>query len=247
MKAENTPSLIAQGTQTHHTQILRVIFDTILPHRDLPAFRGAMAERVGLEHEWFHNHNNDDSEQRYHYRYSLIQYKLSGHQPMLVCIDQGVEAARMFFDRPDWEILMKGQIRHMMINELHLKKCPLSIEDDICHTYALYDWQALNQDNYRHYQQLEGLMEIIDFLQPKLVAHILAFCKGIGWYVDREVKVEITEMYPSRTANYKGINPTLFNFAFRTNILLPDNIGLGKGVSLGFGKIRQKRQRTNRN
>lgn len=55
-------------------RILSVTFDTHLDPWDLPKFRGAIARKVGLEHEWFHNHDNENG--GYHQRYPLIQYKL---------------------------------------------------------------------------------------------------------------------------------------------------------------------------
>ena len=82
-------------------RVMTVAFDTTIEPYEIPAFRGAIAAKVGLEHEWFHNHNNEglkqvpnhldayvESQQQYHNRYPLIQYKISAnrHQkrPMLI-------------------------------------------------------------------------------------------------------------------------------------------------------------------
>ncbi|MEZ4775447.1 MAG: CRISPR-associated endonuclease Cas6 [Bacteroidia bacterium] len=229
-----------------HIHVLNVLFDTIIGPQDLPAFRGAFAHRVGLENEWFHNHDNSESEHKFHYRYPLIQYKRRGNQPQIVCIGQGVEAARMFFDNLVWDMEMNGVLRPMQVEELVLRKYPIGIGEEMIYTYQLYDWQPLNQKNYREYQSLQGLMEIIQFLEPKLVAHIISFAKGIRWSIEQKIQLEITEMYPIRTREFKGFEPVLFNFAFQTNVLLPDGIGLGKGASTGFGNIRRRKQREER-
>lgn len=226
-----------------HIHILKVLFDTIIGPHDLTAFRGAFAHRVGLEHEWFHNHDNSESEHKFHYRYPLIQYKRRGNQPQIICIGQGVEAARMFFENLNWDMEMNGVHRPMPVEELSLRRCPVGIADEMIYSYQLYDWQPLNQKNYREYQSLEGLMEIIRFLEPKLIAHIISFAKGIKWNIDQQIQLEITEMYPIRAREFKGFEPVLFNFAFQTNVLLPDGIGLGKGASTGFGVVRHRKSR----
>lgn len=230
----------------NYLHILTVRFDGIIAPDDLPAFRGALAEAIGLEHEWFHNHNNDPKdERRLHYRYPLIQYKRRGNQPLLVAIGPGTQAAQMFFQQLDWDFRLRGEARPMAVDRLCLERYPLGIEagEAMPYTYRLQDWQPLNQENYRKYQQLQGLREVIDFLQPKLIAHLLNFAKGIGWNVQEHIELEITDMYPSYQRSFKGFAPTLFNFAFRTNLQLPNFIGLGKGASLGFGTIHQQKQR----
>jgi hypothetical protein len=90
-----------------HLRTLAVTFDSQLPPWELPKFRGVFAHKVGLENEWFHNHNNETG--GYHNRYPLIQYKVNARgggafQPMLLCIDQGVEEAHHFFSKPEWDM-----------------------------------------------------------------------------------------------------------------------------------------------
>ena len=63
-------------------RILQVSFDSNLQPYQLPAFRGAIARKVGIEHEWFHNHDNENG--GFHNRYPLIQYKLDTHQGIVL-------------------------------------------------------------------------------------------------------------------------------------------------------------------
>lgn len=230
-------------------KVLQIIFDTILSIDELPAFRGALAERVGYEHEWFHNHNNSGQGPAFHYRYPLIQYKLRGNQPMLVCIGQGVDAARMFFEQEDWSLTMKRQFRQMDIDELRLKKYPLAVEPlekGLPYTYKLQHWQALNQENYPKFHEAEGLRGMVDFMEPLLANHLISLAKGIDWRIPDRFEVEITEMYPIRYPKYKDIRPMVFNFNFNTNLLLPDHVGIGKGAALGYGTLSRLKRRTRR-
>ena len=65
-----------QNNDQKALRLLSVTFQSTIEPWELPQFRGAMAHKVGLEHEWFHNHNNEDPDKpKLHYRYPLIQYK----------------------------------------------------------------------------------------------------------------------------------------------------------------------------
>ncbi|RMG16516.1 MAG: hypothetical protein D6730_24995 [Bacteroidetes bacterium] len=229
-----------------HTYVLTARFDEPLAADHLPAFRAALAEAVGFEQEWFHNHNNDPGDQRQlHYRYPCVQYKLQGHQPVLVAIGPLALKVRSLFEKLQWDLSLMGGQRSMQVDRLCLQRFPLAVEpgQELPYHYRLIDWQALNQQNYRSFQQLQGLQASIEFLHPKLIAHIINFAKGISWNIETRLVVEITEMFPSYSRNYKGFRPQLFNFAFRSNACLPDMIGLGKGASLGFGVLRKRRSR----
>ena len=87
-------------------RVLSVSFDTHIKPYELPSFRGALAHKVGIEHEWFHNHDNATG--GFHNRYPLIQYKLDTYmgqfRPMMLCLDAAVEEAHHFFSQPDWTV-----------------------------------------------------------------------------------------------------------------------------------------------
>jgi len=38
--------------------LLKVAFDTTIQPYEVSAFRGAIIDKVGRQHEWFHNHDN---------------------------------------------------------------------------------------------------------------------------------------------------------------------------------------------
>lgn len=75
-------------------RLLTVAFDAPIHTWELPAFRGAVAEKAGYEHDLFHNHNNDTG--GYHYRFLLIQYTQGHGHPMLVCLNEGLKNYTIF-------------------------------------------------------------------------------------------------------------------------------------------------------
>jgi hypothetical protein len=49
------------------------------------------------------------------------------------------------------------------------------------------------------------------------------------------LKLHIQDILNERVVRYKGVELTSFDLTFNVNFFLPDYIGLGKGVSIGFG------------
>nr|WP_027000330.1 hypothetical protein [Eisenibacter elegans] len=63
-------------------KLLKIQFGAVLLSREIPAFRGAIIHKVGQQDTLlFHNHLDD---QRYHYAYPLVQYKVLNTHPWYV-------------------------------------------------------------------------------------------------------------------------------------------------------------------
>jgi hypothetical protein len=137
-------------------RILKVSFDTSIEPYQLPAFRAAIAHKVGLQHDWFHNHDNTKGQ--FHYRYPLIQYKLDTFKgqmrPMLFCLNNAVEAAQHFFEQLDWGIQIDTHFHHLSVGNLDACQHHLKVWSDAFFKYRLHKWQALNPDNYKIWKTL---------------------------------------------------------------------------------------------
>ena len=236
-------------------RVLRVAFDTHLAPWEIPAFRAAVASKVGLEHEWFHNHRNEllpEAGNRgeqvfrtgYHYRYPLIQYKTRQYQmqqqPLLICLDDCVEEAHKFFSQSDWNLDINGDTRELRIAKLDVQQYNLRVWEKEFH-YNLFNWMALNTDNYEPWMAIDSLAERLRFLERKLISHILAFGKGINWWLDQPLEVTITQLKREKQVQYKSIRARCFDISFKANVFLPEYIGLGKGSAKGFGVVRRSR------
>ena len=118
---------------------------------------------------------------------------------------------------------------------------------DSVFTYHLRKWLPLNQENYRRYEALDSIVERYAFLERLLTGNILSFAKNMGVYLDKQVECKITSADEPRIVNYKGVKMMSFDVEFKSNVSLPDYIGLGKGVSLGFGMVVRKYDKKNEN
>ncbi len=211
-------------------KILKVSFDSTLTKHDIPAFRG--------EHLLFHNHIND---KQVLYKYPLIQYKRLSGKPMIMCIDVGVDEIHKYFQKDSWDLKISNRWLNMHIDQLNMNQFTMQVWEKQW-THSIYDWLALNQTNYQKYQGMEALSERLDFLEHILKANILSFAKGIGWNVDKPIKLSITSLRPPKPLSLKGNKVIGFDLDFTCNVFIPNYIGLGKSVSLGFGMVKEMKQ-----
>lgn len=218
-------------------RLLSVIFDTRLKGHELPAFRGAIIDKVGKENILFHNHLGNKG---FLYRYPLIQYKIIGRNPAIICVDYGIDEMQKYFNNKTWDIQISDRLLEMKIKKLIMNQFEVQIGGKNI-DYNLYNWIALNQDNYENYKSLPDLISKVEFLERTLTGNILSFAKGIDWTVDNKISLKIYDIINTRSTTLKGKKILGFDIAFSTNVVLPDFIGLGKSVSLGFGIVRQAR------
>lgn len=217
-------------------KILSVIFDFELKRSEIPAFRGAVVEKVGRENILFHNHLQDS----YRYGYPLIQYKTIYRRPAMICIDHGSEEILKFFEKFDWDLNIRGKKIDATIQDIAFDYfvcgfSPLPVR------YRIFNWFALNEDNFKRFIEMKKSSgERIEFLRRILIGNILSFAKGIGWHIDGEIEIQIKWMPDIRLFSFKNHRMVGFDLDFITNLLLPDYIGLGKSTARGFGMIQRK-------
>ncbi|NJL15174.1 MAG: CRISPR-associated endonuclease Cas6 [Microscillaceae bacterium] len=223
-------------------KVLKVVFDAQIRAGEIPAFRGAIAAKVGLNHDLFHNHAPGSDQ--FIYRYPLIQYKRQGEQPMLLCLSEGVDEIHKYFEQRDWSINLSGRTLDMKIARLDLNQFTLQLGPQP-QAYQINRWLALNQEKYRQYQALSGLTERVQLLERILTANILAFAKGVQWEVPGPIALRIQEILRENLVPYKAQKLMAFDLRFQTNVFLPRYIGLGGKVSVGFGTVKPLRPDAN--
>lgn len=214
-----------------------IAFEEPISSRELIAFRAAVAEKAGRKHILFHNHLDT---KEYLYHYPRIQYKVINQRPAMMCIEEGVDEIHHFFQKPSWDLTLFNRVYNVKISKLLVNQFNMQVWEHTF-TYNLYRWHALNQQNYTMYRNLSDEAEQVAMLERILKGNILSFAKGIGWYIDKELKVKIRQVLRQRWIPLKDKKVLGFNVEFDTNVFLPNFIGLGKNVSIGFGIVRQKK------
>ncbi|MGB0862716.1 MAG: CRISPR-associated endonuclease Cas6 [Saprospiraceae bacterium] len=217
-------------------RVLTITFEEPIDREEISAFRGALIEKVGIEHEWFHNHNNDSSQQNYHYRYPLIQYKRHRGRPMLVFLEDCIEEAQKLFANADWQLNMKHQPYELKIDKLRVHQFKVGVWQQNFE-YSLSNWLPITQKNHEEFSQMKYLADRIAYLERKLSNHIIAFAKGIDCRWEGRIEARILNVHRDSMVHLKGNRLKAFSLDFETNFFLPNYIGLGKSVSRGFGVV----------
>ena len=214
---------------------LHISFDAPISPYQVSAFRGAIIEKAGRENILFHNHIDDD---KFVYKYPLIQYKVVRKQPSIFCLDAGVDEIHHLFQKKSWNINLSGNPVELKVDRLDLKTVTLNVWDK-SFDYTIINWQALNEKNYPAYIKMVSFEEKAQLLQRVLTGNILSFAKGLDWHIDQPIKIQIHEIRNEQLRKMKGIHVGALDVAFSCNVFLPNFIGLGKGVSMGFGIVKQ--------
>lgn len=220
--------------QNKNIRLLSVIFNLDIRNDELGQFRGAIIKTTEGKNDLFHNHTPEGNL----YRYPKIQYKRINKQAVVLCVEEGIEGIQDFFSRTDWKLEIGREKREVKVDDLRVRQYRVGVWD-AWFDYRITHWLPLNQDNYRKYHDLEDLTDRITLLEKVMLANILSFLQGIDLYVNHKIEIKIKNILSERLLNYKGQQMQAFTALFRTNVSLPDYIGLGKGSSLGFGVIRE--------
>jgi len=215
-------------------RLFTVIFDFEIERREIPAFRGAIINKVGLENILFHNHSGN----KFRYGYPLIQYKLIDRSPAIICINSGYDESLKLFEDTEWNFNINNKTVHAGIKHLSFDYFECGLTSNAV-KYRINNWFGLNEQNFRKYTQLTANLEQKKFLEKILIGNILSFAKGINWIVNDQIIVSVDYIPNKRFFNFKNNKIAGFDLIISTNVLLPDKIGLGKSVSRGFGIIRK--------
>ncbi|HEC87584.1 MAG TPA: hypothetical protein ENI49_06970 [Thermoplasmatales archaeon] len=172
------------------------------------------------------------------YTYPKVQYKVIAGTPIIVGVEEGAEVLKKISD--DLKELKLGrrkyEIKSIQMNQFNAEfgKCRKNIKYKF-----LTPWLALNPENYKKYKETRDWKEKKEFLNSILVGNILSMCKGLDYIVMGRLYAH--SLLNENKVDYKAVPHLGFIGEFRINFKIPDFIGLGKGVSHGFGTVKKMR------
>ena len=204
--------------------------DIHLPTRDAHKLRGYFGNLFKEHSPLLHNHYEDGSSR---YAYPLVQYKVIDGVPVLVGFQEGADLLVSLFLKIR-EIDIEGQHFPVLAKNIQQKQCTLTVNQQLYNYSFKTLWMALNQENFRKYQQL-GETEKKDFLNHQLQNNILSFYKGLSFRTDERI-MAIAQVEEKQT-QFKNQSMLAFSGRFTSNAYLPEWTGIGKAVSRGFGTI----------
>ncbi len=208
--------------------LLKVWFDMAIKHRDLPVFRSALQQ-------------GNSPAPTLAGAYPLIQYKTrfyEGRQrAMMIVIGDKIIELKEQLSVHSPKISINGKEQVLAVAGSKLLPFPLRTDKGY-HTYHLFNYQVFNAEQYAHYLKLESTTDQMAFLQQALFQDLTTFIEGVGWSLDPPMKIRSLQVLQLKSMIYKEEQVSCFDLRFRTNLWIPEHIGLGRGVDLGFGVLR---------
>lgn len=214
--------------------VLNLILKTDKPIiEDASKLRGYIGNKF-IEYPILHNHGPTGSI----YQYPRIQYKVFEGTPIIMGINEGVEVLKTISGELNELKLAQNSYR---INEIQMNQMnqDLMATRENYHYKFISNWIPFNQDNYQDYMSINNFREKKLFINSILVGNVLSMCKYLEYVVDRELLVH--SYLDEKQTFYKSIMHKGFSGEFTINFKIPDYFGLGKGVSHGFGTIKQSK------
>ncbi|MBR1400025.1 MAG: hypothetical protein IJ562_00350 [Prevotella sp.] len=227
-----------------YIRTLTILTDAEIHQHEVPLFRGAVINSLG-EHPnlYYHNHLDND---KFRYAYPLIQYKRLGGKAAIVCIEDGVDKIGQFLTEANGTLNIGN--RQIAYNTNKIKPARILVQTwEDTFSYHISRWLPLNSKNYQLYQNLDGAVERVSFLENVLKGNLLSMLKGLNIHLDKEIILKITEVSEPYLLYNKGVKMMAFNTDFKCNLSIPYNIGIGKNASIGCGIVHQLHKDNNNN
>ena len=208
-----------------------LIIKTQRPVReDASKLRGYIGSRF-REYPILHHHVMDGG---YLYTYPKVQYRVIDGTPQILGIEEGARVLKEISD--ELTELVLGSRRYKITQKILYEQEVMPRPTKVRQYKFVTPWLALNPDNYRKYKEIKDWREKKNLLNRILVGNILSMCKGLGIVVEK--KLHAHSLLEVKRVKYKGVPLLGFTGEFRVNFAIPEFFGLGKGVSQGFGVVK---------
>jgi hypothetical protein len=206
---------------------------------EIPYFRASVIENTGRQSDLFHNHKTNTA---VIYRYPLIQYKVIDQKPAIICINAGTDDIHYLLENQEFFFDIKGKVDKYEVEELVLKNVIIQTWQD-SFRYNIHNYMPFNQENYAVFQKLGSMKHQLQFIQELLYKHISIILEELEEAGNSSIplNIEIEQVKSDRYIEYKGVHHMTYCLNIKTNVSLPNYIGIGKGVSVGFGIVKKLR------
>ena len=176
-----------------------------------------------------HNHNGEE----YDYRSPRVRYLVLNGVPQIASFGPGTTVLEYLY-RENFALQVGHDFYEVTGVELHDDLLTLGVYDGLITYKSQTPWIALNQKNHKGFNGLTDQTERKIFLERILVGNYLSFCKTLGIFVEERIIVNLDEWIEVAIKN-KGIPMRGFIVSFRSNMIVPLGLGLGKWTAKGFG------------
>ena len=168
------------------------------------------------------------------YLYPRVQVKILNEQIYLIGINEGFDSVMSLYEK--LQSLDFGNITFDVedcdIESINNQFIP---SEKLLHYRFITPWVALNHMTGGKYKFLTN-QEKPSYLNKLLGQNIIFLAREVGINLDQDIltKVKVASLFPESVDDNKW---GAFMGEFKTNFVLPSYIGIGNGITRGFGTI----------
>ena len=172
------------------------------------------------------------------YLYPRVQVKILNEKIYFLGIAEGVSAVKSLID--NFSTLDFGNIT-FKIKDIIIDENGLFDQSyDINRYKFVTPWIALNRTNIKKFSKTPS-SEKRKFLCELLTRNLIFLTSEFKINFDEKILTDI-ELNGKSLSNFKENRDFGFEGSFSTNFILPDFIGLGNGITRGYGSIKHDRK-----
>ena len=175
------------------------------------------------------------------YLYPRVQVKILNEKIYFLGIAEGVSAVKSLID--NFKALDFGNIT-FKIKDIIIDENGLFEQTDHINKYKfITPWVALNRANTKKFSKTSTSQKR-KFLCELLTRNLIFLTSEFKIDFDEKILTDI-ELEDKSLSSFNDNRDVGFEGSFLTNFLLPDFIGLGNGITRGYGSIKHKQKSKN--
>ena len=175
-----------------------------------------------------------DGSYRQKFLYPRVQVKILNEQIYIVGINEGVDSIKAIAQKMDF--LDFGNITFQVLdNEIEEHGNRFHPVSKLIRYRFVTPWVALNQTTGYRYRYLNNA-DRVNFLNRLLGQNIVFMAREMGMELEENIftKVTLSSLFPRQVDEN---NWGAFDGEFRANFVLPNYLGIGNGITRGYGAL----------
>jgi hypothetical protein len=175
-----------------------------------------------------------DGSYRQKFLYPRVQVKILNEQIYIVGINEGVDSIKAIAKKMDF--LDFGNITFQILdNEIEEHQNRFQPVSKLIRYRFVTPWVALNQTTGHRYRNLNNA-DRVNFLNRLLGQNIVFMAREMGMELEENIftKVTLSSLFPRQVDEN---NWGAFDGEFRANFVLPNYLGIGNGITRGYGTL----------
>ena len=175
-----------------------------------------------------------DGSYRQKFLYPRVQVKILNEQIYIVGINEGVDSIKAIAQKMDF--LDFGNITFQVLdNEIEEHGNRFQPVSKLIRYRFVTPWVALNQTTGYRYRNLNNA-DRVNFLNRLLGQNIVFMAREMGMELEENIftKVTLSSLFPRQVDEN---NWGAFDGEFRANFVLPNYLGIGNGITRGYGAL----------